>query len=88
MRVMILLYLHGFSYIDLGQEEVPSRRGPISPGSPHPVTIVPEQNTSSWRVRLCEEKKNIFFLNKDYLIYPAYFRRLDKSLTFISQKKK
>lgn len=57
-RVMILLYLHGFSYIDLGQEEAPPVGAPFLP-APHPVAIVPEcacvQNTSSLvcQHRLC-----------------------------------
>lgn len=33
VRVMILLYLHGFSYIDLGQEEAPPVGAPFL-GSP------------------------------------------------------
>lgn len=67
-RVMILLYLHGFSYIDLGQEEAPPVGAPFL-AAPHPVTIVPEcacvQNTSSWCVNIgCVEFFLFYFILK------------------------
>lgn len=81
VRVMILLYLHGFSYIDLGQKEVPPVGAPFLL-APHPVTIVPEcacvQNTSSWCVQVGRKlfKRRNYLKNPDLsdIYFYIYFR--------------